>query len=135
MNKSTTILATGAVLLLVLSRSRKKSKKKGLEELEELEEPAANDASRAGLRVQDGKLKVVDWNEWMKTGPRLIQLSLKEGTESPEEVTANVMRRLFPEHQWPPQEDDAFFSTWNAMVVVVGKSLDAPVRPHLEVVS
>lgn len=98
--------------------------------------PSANTMEpRAGLRIVEGKLKVVDWDEWMRTGPALVKVALMEGTESPEEITTNVLRRIFPEYPWPPGTEHEFYATWKKMNTIVGRALDQPTQPHLEVVS
>ena len=96
---------------------------------------AANSISNTGIIIKDGKLKVTDWNTWMRVGPHLIKMSLQEGNESPEEVAANVMRRLFPNHSWPSPRNDPFYATWINMVAMIGRAIDSPTQPHFGVVS
>lgn len=125
------LILVGAFFLL--SNRKKLKNKKHIET--ELKITAANSINQAGVIIQGGKIKVTDWNTWMRVGPHLIKTALKEGNESPEEVTNNVMRRLFPHQSWPPMENDPFFKTWLSMVVIVGRAINNPAQPHFEIVS
>jgi hypothetical protein len=129
------IVGAGAVLLIVTAKPKRR-RTALLRATQVTPAGAANHAqSSSGLRIENGKLKVVNWTEWMRKGPALIHVSLQEGSKDPEEVTTNVLRRLFPERPWPPEPDDPVFATWREMNALVGKALDTPVRPHFEVVS
>lgn len=122
------------MLFIATSKPNRKRRRKTLQ-LGARRTGAANDGdSSSGLRIEGGKLRVVDWSEWMRKGPAIIHVCLQEGTESPEEVTANVLRRLFPGHAWPPAPEDPFYSTWRSMNALVGRALDQPTRPHFAVV-
>lgn len=104
------------------------------------EEPQAEEESQVqtkahGLSLAGEKLELMDWNAWMETAPTLLRATLSEGTRDPEQLVANLFRRLFPESAWPPPEDSPLLGTWNKMVATVGRSLERPFKPHLEIVS
>lgn len=102
----------------------------------EPEEPDAQERSSYGLRISHGSLEVVNWDEWMRDGPALLRVAMAEDQNAPVEVvTANVMRRVFPGEPWPPAPGDPFFGTWQEMLLVVGRAMDQPIRPYLEIVS
>ena len=131
------IVGAGALLVLATSKPRKRRRSVPQLGAGRSRRGAANAApSSSGLRIDDeGKLKIVSWDEWMRKGPAMIHVSLQEGTETPEQVTANVLRRLFPEYSWPPEPGDLRFATWQSMNALVGRALDQPIRPYFEVVS
>lgn len=126
------IVLVGAAILFCTKRKNKASAKKIPESGSSY---AANSIDKTGVIIRDGKFHVTDWNVWMRTGPHLIKMALKEGDESPENVASNVMRRLFPHHVWPPPKGDPFSQTWLNMVAVVGRAIDRPIQPHFEIVS
>lgn len=95
---------------------------------------AANTVPEYGIALRAGRLEIVDWNAWMRRAPTYIRASLDEGVTDPEAIVANLFRRLFPEHPWPPV-DESLLATWYAMVAIVGRSLERPFKPHLEIVS
>jgi len=121
------LLGAAAVLALVAASSRPEPVELELE---------AQEQHSSGLRIEDGKLVVVDWAAWMRDGPALIGVALEESPDSlAEEVAANVMRRIFPGYPWPPTADDAFHDTWRELLLVVGRAMEQGVKPHLEIVS
>lgn len=91
--------------------------------------------SRHGLTLTPDNIELDDWSEWMEKSPVLVKAAILESKQNPEELVTNLLRRLFPEEAWPPEEGSARFDVWNRMVVATGRQLEKPFKPHFEVVS
>jgi hypothetical protein len=88
------------------------------------------------MALGDTGMHVVDWDTWMRDAPGALEVSLSEAPDGdPEEVVANLFRRLFPKEAWPPPPDSPRAKQFARMVEGVGRVLEKPVQPHLEIVS
>ncbi len=121
-------------LVVVANQPQPVRKKKRKRVNVEASSVAANASSEYGIALHAGKLEIVNWDAWMTRAPSFIRVSLEEGTTDPHAIVANLFRRLFPNQPWPPL-DEKLLATWNEMVAIVGRSLERPFKPHLEIVS
>ena len=76
-----------------------------------------------------------DWNAWMAGAPDMLRVTLAEGERDPEVTVANLFRRLFPDQPWPPATDSPLMPTYHRIVAIVGRTLERPFKPHVEIVS
>ncbi len=136
----TTILAGVACVALVALFAPRNEDEEDLEEDEGLRPVAPLDALRDrqvihGVVLTPEELLLEDWSAWMGIAPEMLRVTLCEGERDPEIIVANLFRRLFPGHPWPPTEDSPLMPAWNRTVALVGRSLERPFRPHFEIVS
>lgn len=132
--------ACAAVLVVQQRSSPRRSERRKLPEREDLAAAPSLRSAKSkdlpyGISIGADALELVDWSGWMEHAPEMIRATLDEGSRDPHEIVANMFRRLFPQHPWPPPENSPLHSTWNDMVAAVGRSLELPFKPHLEIVS
>jgi hypothetical protein len=97
----------GAVVLLVLSSSRKS-------------------ATVHGISITDDSIILADWTAWMVWGPSAVEDAFHDGAQGGDQVLAHLMRRSFPHRQWPPQPDDPIAESWRKMVHGLDRALRQP---------
>lgn len=68
-------------------------------------------------------------------GPRALRTALQEGSKTPEEIAANLLRRLAPDHVWPPSDGSPLWTDYSKIVAAIGRTLDQPFKTRFLVVS
>lgn len=94
---------------------------------------AESTVSPTGLALEGGRIVICDWGAWMRFAPDAVAATLRE-TNDVDEIVANLFRRAFPAQAWPPEDPD-LREQWGRIVAAVGRTMDRPFRPHLEIVS
>jgi len=71
----------------------------------------------------------------MEEGPKAIELAMQEGATEPTDILANALRRLYPQHHWPPLPGSRLEEDWELMLAAFGRVLEKPFQTRFQVVS
>jgi hypothetical protein len=68
----------------------------------------------------------------MTNAPVIIAETLQQGASSAEEVAAALMRRVLPQHAWPPMSSqDPGWGQWRDLVRITAEHLHLPEQPQV----
>lgn len=88
-----------------------------------------NGRNTAGVAVEMGRLRVKDWNAWMKYSPRMMTFALNAGAQTSGDVLRVVLGAALPQYAWPPEEGSGLRGQWDHLSGVVAETLGLPDLP------
>lgn len=80
--------------------------------------------NECGLKMVDGEIIITSWDRWMTWGPSAVQDALHDGASNSIQILSHVLRRAFPNNQWPPHVGSKTNESWRTLIFNLNKLID-----------